>query len=78
MTPSGTVAYNVDVSGFGSGVAIFGQAQDSGTAPGTVTLQIASALTSTGQTPSQSVALSSSATPLDMTSYTSKVVGAAQ
>lgn len=74
MTPSGTVAYNVDVSGFGNGVAIFGQAQDSGTAPGTVTLQLASTLTSNGQTPSQAVALASSATPLDMTSSTSKVV----
>jgi hypothetical protein len=70
ITPSGTVAYDLDVSGFGQGVMIFGQATSTGTAPATANLQLVSALSPGGAVPLKS----SAASPLDLTSYTSKVV----
>jgi hypothetical protein len=75
INPMGTVAYDVDVSGFGSGVVIFGQAANTGTAPGTTSLQLVSPLSlalSPAGTPLP--LMSPSATPLDLTSYASKVV----
>jgi hypothetical protein len=70
VTSTGTVAYDLDVSGFGSGVVIFGQAANTGTAPATVGLQLVSALS-----PGNPLALMSPApTPLDLTSYASRVV----
>jgi hypothetical protein len=75
INTSGTVAYDLDVSGFGSGVVIFGQAANTGSAPGTVSLQLVSPLSvslSPAGTPLP--LMSPSATPLDLTSYASKVV----
>ena len=71
VTPSGAVAYNLDVSGMGRGVAIFGQAASSGTAPATVNLQLVDVL-SPGGTPI--LLRSSAATPLALTSYASRIV----
>jgi hypothetical protein len=70
INTAGTVAYDLDVSGFGSGVIIFGQAADTGSAPAATSLQLVSALSPGGPLP----LMSPSATPLDLTSYTSKVV----
>jgi hypothetical protein len=75
INPTGTVAYDLDVSGFGSGVVIFGQAANTGTAPGTTSLQLVSPLSlslSPAGTPLP--LMSPSATPLDLTSDASKVV----
>lgn len=75
INTSGTVAYDLDVSGFGSGVVIFGQAANTGSAPGTVSLQLVSPLSlslSPAGTPLP--LMSPSATPLDLTSYASRVV----
>jgi hypothetical protein len=74
ITPTGTVAYDLDVSGFGSGVIIFGQAANIGTAPATAGLQLVSALSASAQPAGSPLPLTSSATPLDLTSYASKVV----
>ena len=82
INTAGTVAYDLDVSGFGSGVVIFGQAANTGTAPGTVSLQLVSPLSlslSPAGSPLPLMAASSAtmppaATPLDLTSYASKVV----
>jgi hypothetical protein len=70
ITPAGTVAYDLDVSGFGSGVVIFGQAANTGSAPATTSLQLVSALSPGGPLP----LMSPSATPLDLTSDASRVV----
>jgi hypothetical protein len=73
VTPNGTAAFDVDVSGFGRGVVIFGQAPASGTTPGTVKLQLVSPLSPVP--PAVPVPLTSSASsPLNLTSYVSKVV----
>jgi hypothetical protein len=70
VTPSGTVAYDLDVSGIGRGVMIFGQAASTGTAPTTTSLQLVDALS-----PSGPISLKpSAASPLDLTTYASKVV----
>jgi hypothetical protein len=74
ITATGTVAYDVDVSGFGSGVVIFGQAANTGSAPATTSLQLVSALGATAQPAGSPLPLTSSATPLDLTSYASRVV----
>jgi hypothetical protein len=75
ITPTGTVAYDLDVSGFGSGVAIFGQASNTGTAPPSTSLQLVSALSLSLPTPGSPLPLMpSSATPLDLTTYASRVV----
>jgi hypothetical protein len=75
INTAGTVAYDLDVSGFGSGVVIFGQTANTGSAPGTISLQLVSPLSlslSPAGTPLP--LMSTSATPLDLTSYASKVV----
>ena len=71
VTPNGTVAYNLDVSGMGRGVAVFGQAANTGTAPSTVNLQLVD-VASPGGTPI--LLKSSAATPLALTTYASKIV----
>jgi hypothetical protein len=58
-----------DVSGFDRGVAIIGQGPTSGSAPATATLQIVSALA-----PQALLPLASFQSPLQLTSYSSKVV----
>jgi Bacterial Ig domain/WD40-like Beta Propeller Repeat len=72
VTPNGTAAYDVDVSGFSEGVVILGQASSSGAAPTTTNLQIVNALA-----PDDPFALMSLESPLQLTSYVSKVVSAA-
>jgi hypothetical protein len=67
-TTSLAVIYS-DVSGFVDGVAIIGQGPTSGTAPATATLQIVSALAPQGV-----LQLASFQSPLQLTSYSSKVV----
>jgi hypothetical protein len=71
ITPSGTAAFDLDVSGVGRGVAIFGQAADNGTAPATANLQLVD-VASTNTSP---ITLKpSAASPLDLTTDASKVV----
>jgi hypothetical protein len=70
VTPSGTAAYDLDVSGIGRGVMIFGQAASTGTAPTTTSLQLVDALSPSGPIPLKS----SAASPLNLTTYASKVV----
>jgi hypothetical protein len=72
VTPTGTAAFDVDVSGFGRGVVIFCQAPASGTAPATAKLQLVSPLSPVP--PATPIPLTSSASPLNLTSYVSKVV----
>jgi Tol biopolymer transport system component len=69
VTPSSIAAYDVDVSGFSEGVVILGQASSSGAAPTTTNLQIVNALA-----PDHPFALMSLESPLQLTSYVSKVV----
>ena len=69
VTPSSVAAYDVDVSGFSEGVVILGQASSSGAAPTTTNLQIVNALA-----PDHPFALMSLESPLQLTSYVSKVV----
>jgi Bacterial Ig domain len=68
-TQSLAVIYS-DVSGFGNGVAIIGQGPTSGTPPATATLQIVNALAPQGV-----LQLASFPSPLQLTSYSSKIVG---
>jgi hypothetical protein len=67
-TTSLAIVYR-DVSGFDRGVAIIGQGPTSGPAPATSTLQMVSALAPQGLLP-----LASFQSPLQLTSYSSKVV----
>jgi Tol biopolymer transport system component len=67
-TTSLAVIYS-DVSGIGNGVAIIGQGPTSGAPPATATLQIVSALAPQGV-----LALAQFQSPLQLTSYSSKVV----
>jgi Bacterial Ig domain len=71
ITPSGTAAFDLDVSGVGRGVAIFGQAADNGTAPATANLQLVD-VASTNTSPI--VLKPSAVSPLDLTTDASKVV----
>jgi hypothetical protein len=69
ITPSSMAAYDVDVSGFSEGVVILGQASSSGAAPTNTNLQIVNALA-----PDHPFALMSLQSPLQLTSYVSKIV----
>ena len=69
VTSSANAAYDVDVSGFSQGVVILGQASSSGAAPTATNLQIVNALA-----PDHPSALTSLESPLQLTSYVSKVV----
>jgi hypothetical protein len=71
LTATGTAAFDLDVSGVAEGVAIYGQAANTGTAPPSVTLQLVDVAAS-NTTPIK--LKSSGATPLDLTTYTSKLV----
>jgi hypothetical protein len=71
VTASGTVAYNLDVSGVGRGVAIFGQVANTGSAPSTANLQLVDVASPSGA----AITLKpSAASPLSLTTYASKVV----
>jgi len=67
-TTSLAVVYS-DVSGFDRGVTVIGQGPTSGSAPTTSTLQIVSALAPRGL-----LSLASFQSPLQLTSYSSKIV----
>jgi len=64
-----SVAYDVDVSGFGSGAMVLGMASNSGAAPSTVNLELVNALA-----PKDTLPLSSFPSPVQLTSHVSKVV----
>jgi Bacterial Ig domain len=81
ITPTGTVAYGVDVSGFGQGVLLLAEAQSSAAAPTTANLQLVDvlALTGTSAAPqpfylSSLTSTPSLASPMQLTSYVSKIV----
>jgi hypothetical protein len=72
LTANGTAAFDLDVSGVAQGVAIFGQVGNTGSAPASVSLQLFDVASSNTQHP---ITLKSSASsPVDLTTYASKVV----
>jgi hypothetical protein len=71
LTANGTAAFDLDVSGVVQGVAIYGQAANTGSAPASVTLQLVDVAASN----TNPIKLKSSgATPVGLTTYASKVV----
>ncbi|HEY6922242.1 MAG TPA: Ig-like domain-containing protein [Steroidobacteraceae bacterium] len=79
VTPSGTLAYSVDVSGFPQGVVMLGEGQSSGSAPATTNLQLINVLAANSPTAQPLYLASLSATPslrspVHLSTYTSKVV----
>lgn len=79
VTPSGTVAYAVDVSGFAQGVVTLGEGQGGGSAPATTSLQLVNVLAANGPAahPLYLASLSSTPSthsPVHLSSYVSKVV----
>jgi hypothetical protein len=79
VTPQGSAAYGVDVSGFAQGVILLAQAQAGASAPTTGNLQLINvlAVNSTGIQPLYLASLSSTpslTSPVRLTSYVSKVV----
>jgi len=71
LTPQGTAAFDLDVSGVAQGVAIYGQAANTGSAPATVTLQLVDVAASN----THPITLKTSgASPVGLTTYASKVV----
>jgi hypothetical protein len=79
VTPSGTVAYAVDVSGFAQGVITLGEAQSGGSAPATTSLQLVNVLAtnSPAAQPLYLASLSSTPSthsPVHLSSYVSKIV----
>jgi Big-like domain-containing protein len=79
VTPSGTVAYDVDVSGFAQGVVTLGEAQSGGSAPATTSLQLVNILAANSPSAQPLYLSSLSATPslqspVHLSSYVSKVV----
>jgi hypothetical protein len=79
VTPPGSAAYGVDVSGFAQGVILFAQAQGGASAPTTANLQLVDVLAanSAGTQPLYLASLTSIpslVSPVHLTSYVSKVV----
>jgi hypothetical protein len=79
VTPAGTVAYAVDVSGFARGVVTLGEAPAGGSAPANANLQLINvlAVNSQGAQPLYLASLTSTPSlqsPTHLTSYVSKVV----
>ena len=71
LTANGTAAFDLDVSGVAQGVTIFGQTANSGSAPPSVSLQLFDVASSN----THPITLkSSSASPVNLTTYASKVV----
>jgi hypothetical protein len=71
LTPNGTAAFDLDVSGVAQGVTIYGQVANNGSAPSNVSLQLFD-LASSNTHP---ITLKSgAASPVDLTTYASKVV----
>jgi len=79
VTPPGTIAYSVDVSGFAQGVVTLGEGQSGGSAPATTSLQLVNVL-ATNIPAAQPLYLASlSATPslhspVHLSSYISRIV----
>jgi len=71
VTAQGTAAFDLDVSGVAQGVTIYGQAANTGSAPPSVNLQL-SVVAASNTNPIKLKA--SGATPVDLTTYASKVV----
>jgi hypothetical protein len=79
VTPAGTVAYAVDVSGFAQGVVTVGEGQSGGSAPATTSLQLVNvmAANSPAAQPLYLASLSSTPSlhsPVHLSTYVSKVV----
>jgi len=79
VTPSGTVAYVVDISGFAQGVVTLGAGQSGGTPPATTSLQLVNVLAtnSAAAQPLYLASLSSTPSmhsPVHLSSYVSKIV----
>ena len=79
VTPSGTVAYAVDVSGFAQGVVTLGEGQSGGAAPTTTTLQLVNVLATNSPSAQPLYLASLSSTPslhspVHLSSYVSRVV----
>ncbi len=79
VTPAGTVAYAVDVSGFAQGVVTLSEGQSGGSAPANASLQLIDVLTanSQGAQPMYLASLTSTPSlqsPVHLTSYISRVV----
>jgi hypothetical protein len=81
VTPSGTVAYGVDVSGFAQGVVLLAEGQAGASAPATANLQLVNVLALNGNSSQpQPFYLSSLGStpslqsPTHLTSYVSKIV----
>jgi hypothetical protein len=72
ITPNGTAAFGLDVSGVGRGVTIFGQVADTGNAPSSANLQMVDVASAAATLPITLKA--QSASPLNLTSYISRVV----
>lgn len=71
LTANGTAAFDLDVSGVAQGVAIYGQVGNTGSAPPNVSLQLFDVASSN----THPITLkSSAASPVDLTTYASKVV----
>jgi hypothetical protein len=71
LTATGTAAFDLDVSGMAQGVAIYGQVANSGSAPASVSLQLFDVVASN----THPITLkSSAASPVDLTTYASRVV----
>jgi len=79
VTPSGTVAYAVDVSGFAQGIVTLGEVESGGSAPANANLQLINVVTANGQGTQPLFLASLTSTPslqspVHLTSYVSKVV----
>ncbi|HEY2401620.1 MAG TPA: hypothetical protein VGI23_14805, partial [Steroidobacteraceae bacterium] len=71
LTPNGTAAFDVDVSGVAQAVTIYGQVANNGSAPANVSLQLYDVASSN----THPITLKSgAASPVDLTTYASKVV----
>jgi hypothetical protein len=71
LTANGTAAFDLDVSGVAQAVAIYGQAANTGSAPANVSLQLFDVASIN---PHPITLKSSAASPVDLTTYASKVV----
>jgi hypothetical protein len=79
VTPAGTVAYAVDVSGFAQGVVTLGEVESGASAPANANLQLVNVLTANGQGTQPLFLASLTATPslqspTHLTSYVSRIV----
>jgi hypothetical protein len=71
LTATGTAAFDLDVSGVTQGVAIYGQAANTGSAPSAVSLQLFDVAASNTR---PITLMPSAGTPVGLTTYASKVV----